>query len=211
VDDQFGTHSVLSEESSIEDVPPLYGGISRECKLLRGCFERAWSSRRGAKLHVTGNPPVAGVSSVAALLLTDIKITTMATVLRRISAGVFADVSEQGSSENGTAELMDQMAGAGVLIVDTGGVLVPRRFVERSTGSEAGFSHLITAESLKEGQIPQDDGLVVTGGGQGAPVGGEHHPIHFVGMAGQGLAELVGAFPVADIPQSDGLVVAAGG
>jgi len=43
---------------------------------------------------------------------------------------------------------------AGVLVADTGGVLVPRRFVERSAGSEAGFAHLVAVEPLQVGQIP---------------------------------------------------------
>jgi transposase len=73
---------------------------------------------------------------------------------------------------------------AGVLVADTGGVLVPGRFVERSASPETGFSNLIAAEPLKAGQIPQPRGLVVAGGGQGAPVGGERHPVHLVGVAG---------------------------
>jgi hypothetical protein len=100
-------------------------------------------------------------------------------------------------------------AGAGVLVADTRGVLVPGRFVERSASAEASFSHLIAVESLKVGQIPQPDGLVVAGGGQGEAVRGERQLVHLVGVAGQGCAELVGSVPVAEILQPDSPVGAA--
>ena len=90
------------------------------------------------------------------------------------------------------ADLMNQTACAGVLVVDTGGVLVPGRFVERSTSSEAGFSNLIAAEPLKVGQIPHPDGPVGAGGGQGASVGCEGHPVHLVGVAAQRCTERAG-------------------
>lgn len=59
------------------------------------------------------------------------------------------------------------MVCAGVLIRDIGGVLIPRHLVERSTGAEAGFSHLTAAcKPVEAGQLPQPDGLIEAGGGQ---------------------------------------------
>jgi hypothetical protein len=59
------------------------------------------------------------------------------------------------------------------------------------------------------GQIPQP--YVAADGGQGAPVGGKRDIQYRAGAAGQGLAQLTGLVPVADIPQPDGLVGAGGG
>jgi hypothetical protein len=81
-----------------------------------------------------------------------------------------------------------------VLVADTGGVLLPCVFIERSASSETGFSDLIAAEPLKAGQIPQPDSPISTGGGHGASVGGERHPVHRVGVAVQGCTERTGSF-----------------
>jgi hypothetical protein len=56
-------------------------------------------------------------------------------------------------------------AGAGVLVADTGGVLVPCRFVKRPPSAEAGFTGLAAGDPVEGGQVPQPDGIVrVTGG-----------------------------------------------
>src|SRR5262245_23365702 len=100
---------------------------------------------------------------------------------------------------------------AGVLVIDARGIEFPGWFVERSAGSETGFSRLTAGEPVEPGQLPQSDGLVGAGGGQGAPVRSKRHPIHRVGVAGQRLAQLVGTVPVAEIPQDDGPVETSGG
>jgi hypothetical protein len=65
----------------------------------------------------------------------------------RYNGPMCAPISRTAPSARQEAEwpLEGLMAWAGVLVADTGGVLVPCRFVERSAGSQAGFSHLITA------------------------------------------------------------------
>ena len=49
--------------------------------------------------------------------------------------------------------------------------------------------------------ILQDDGLVVAGGGQGAPAWGKRHCFHRAGMADEGFTKSSRPFPVCDIPQ----------
>ena len=60
------------------------------------------------------------------------------------------------------------------------------------------------------GEIPQSDGLVSAGRGQGMPIWGKRHPVNRVGVAGEWMTEWPGPVTVADIPQDDGLIETGG-
>lgn len=81
---------------------------------------------------------------------------------------------------------------AGVRVADARCVEVPGCCVEWSTGAGARFPHRTLPKLRKRGQIPQDDGLIVAGGGEGVPVWAERHRAHRASVAGERALVLAG-------------------
>ena len=80
--------------------------------------------------------------------------------------------------------ILRTLHGAGVHVLEVRDTAIPLVGGEAAPGEGAGSLQRVISKVVEVGEIPQQQGPVATGGGQGSPVRGERQRGNQIGLAG---------------------------